>query len=121
MTYPHGVQVAVLTPSLVTDPYSGEAIQLDWATATSRTIEGVGIGPLESTEPTEDGRHRVVTGMALYLDSTSEVLQPYDRVAVTTPPCYAGVWMVDGEPNVYHSPLTGWAAGTVVRIKRVTG
>jgi len=121
VTYPRGVTVTVLTPAKVADPYSGEATRLDWSNPTQRTLAGVGVGPRASSEPTEDGRFRVVTGMALYLDTTDVTVSPHERIVLTSPAQYAGSWQVDGEPEVYVHPMSGWTAGTVIPIKRAAG
>lgn len=121
MPYPYGVEVTVLTPAATTDPYSGEASAEDWTNAASRTVCGVAVGPRVSQEPTEDGRRRVTTGVALYLQGTDEAIAARERVVITDPPGYAGTWLVDGDPEVYSHPMSGWQAGTVIPIKRVSG
>lgn len=119
--YPYGSTVRVITPTLVADPYSGELTREDWTSPTVTALPGVGVGPVESTEPVEDGRSRVVTRVALYLRGVDVVISPRARVAVTCPPQYAGEWLVDGEPAAYVSPLSGWDAGVVVPLRRATG
>ena len=119
--FPFGVEITVLTPALAADPYSGESTSEDWTSAASRTVCGVGVGPRVSEEPIEDGRSRVSTGVALYLRGTGEVISARERVVITEPAGYAGTWLVDGDPQVYAHPMSGWQAGTVVPIRRVSG
>lgn len=119
--FPFGVEVTILTPALAADPYSGEATSEDWASAASRTVCGVGVGPRVSDEPAQDGRRAVTTGVALYLRGTDEAITARERVVITDPAGYAGTWLVDGDPQVYAHPMSGWQAGTVVPIRRVSG
>lgn len=52
---------------------------------------------------------------AVYLYG-SPTVGPYDRVEV------AGLsYEVDGNPNAWSSPFTGWSPGVQVNLRRVTG
>lgn len=101
--------VTVLSPGTATDPYSGEATT-DWATPTTRD-ESCGVAPGGSTEPTIVDRGAIDSDFDLIFDHDPEITSA-DRVVVRGLMCE-----VDGHPFAFRSPFTGWAPGTLVRVK----
>lgn len=111
--YPYGEPVTRIRAPIATDRY-GNQIR-DWARAERATMGRWGVAPRTSTEPREAGRDAVITGLTLYGPPGVDVL-PSDRLEVR-----GHVWEVEGEPQVWISPLTGWAAGVVVDVRRAEG
>lgn len=113
--FAHGETVTRQRAASVTDPYSGEATDLDWSLMTSLPIDGWGIDDSASSEPTQDARNAVVTDFVLYRSEPADVL-PGDRVVVRGFVCN-----VVGRPAKWRNPMTGWDAGFVVRANIVEG
>jgi hypothetical protein len=108
--------VTVLTPGTITNPYSGEDTP-SWTVPPSSSVDvpGVAVEPRPSGEPVQDARNAVVSGFTLYLPSEA-VVTAHSRVVVR-----GGTYDVIGEPAVWQSPFSDWAAGTVVQVQRVEG
>jgi hypothetical protein len=115
MDFPHGEAVTRLRGAAVTDPYSGEATGIDWATPDELDIPGCGFNPGESSEPLRDARNAVLTQPAVYAPFGSDVLAG-DRLVVR-----GGTYDVDGTPADWRSPFTGWEPGMVIPLKRTEG
>lgn len=109
MNFPYAEAVTVLTAGTVTDPYSGEA-STTWATYTERD-ESCAVAPGGSTEPTIVDRDAIDSTFDLIFDHDPGITAA-ERVVVRGLTCE-----VDGHPFSYVSPFTGWAPGTVVRVK----
>ena len=122
----HGVTLDVL--STVRDRHGDETTTL------RGSIPGCGVAPDDSTENTgqraqEDTHQRALvdTRLTVYAPASGVAVGPQDRVRVV----YAGtpaaeraglpLWHVEGEPQVWRQPMTGWRAGRVIRLRRVTG
>ena len=96
------------------DPYSGQSVR-SWATWQAVTIDGWGIDDSKTADPVEVGRDQIVTDFVLYRDEVADVAEG-DRVVVRGLLCD-----VVGRPATWHHPMTGWAAGFVVRANIVEG
>lgn len=89
----------------------------------THTVSGVGVAPaggssgwgVASDENNVRGE-TVVIGEALYGPYDMDV-QARDVVELPTGELYE----VDGNPARWRSPLSGWAPGTVVNVRRVEG
>lgn len=113
--FPHGETVTRLRGSSVVSPYSGQATKIDWSNPNELVIEGCGFNPGGSVEPTEAGRNAVISQPEVYLPSDADVTAK-DRLEVR------GItYEVDGAPTAWVSPFTGWAPGTVAKLKVVEG
>lgn len=112
--FPFGETVDVLTAGVVTDPYSGEDSP-SWDAPTEVQVDGVGVEPRPSGEPVQDARNAVTSGFTLYMPAGSDVTAQ-NRVRVR-----GIVYGVLGEPAVWRSPFSGWAAGVVVQVERTEG
>lgn len=103
------------TVVLVTRTRSGEdAYGNDIFTPTAKTLRGVAVWPRSSVENVQ-GRDTVVTGLTALLPADTDA-SAIDKVTV-----YGSDYEVDGDPNVYDSPLTGSNPGVVVNLRRVAG
>lgn len=82
-------------------------------TTVSVTVQGA-FAPRGSTEIVQ-GQDVVITQPTVYLPPGT-VIGPADAVTV------AGVtYQVDGAPNAYVNPFTGWQPGVEVKLREVTG
>lgn len=110
--YTHGETVILHRPSTTTDRYGDQAVT-GWVE--SGWFDGCAVWPRTSDELTEQGRQGVIVGLTVVLPDCADV-GPHDRCEV------GGVMFeVDGEPGRWRSPLTGWAPGVEVRLRRVDG
>ncbi len=101
--------VTVLSPTLVTDPYSTSTVE-SWTTPT-QVVETT-LAPAEprpSGEPVQDARNAVVSGFTLYLP-TSTTVTAGKRVLVR-----GGTYSVMGDPAVWLN------TGVVVQVERMEG
>lgn len=79
------------------------------------TVEGCGFAPQGSVESVEPGRNQVVTSPVLYCPPGT-VVSSRDRATVR-----GKQYLVDGDPAEWRNPFTGWNAGVVVTLERVSG
>lgn len=115
MIFAHGETITRLRAALGVDPYSGEAVLLDWDNAAELSIEGCGFDPGGSSEPTQDARNAVVTKPTVYAPAGVDVVAG-DRIVVR------GVtYAVEGTPADWRHPMTGWRPGLVINLKGVEG
>lgn len=114
MTFAFGETVTRLRAATSTDPYSNAPVP-DWnlSPVLSTDFVGWGVDDSQSIEPLEDGREPVLTDFVLYRDEPADVL-PGDRVVVR-----GFTAEVVGRPGTWRHPLTGWAAGFVVKARLV--
>lgn len=112
--------VEVLSPTMVSSPYSSE-LTPDWTTPTTRAVpEPVLVYAGTATEtPTPSAPYMAVDILTAILPYGDPVKRT-DRVKVLTGP-YAGTYEVDGRPAHWRTPWGGWEAGCEVRLKEVTG
>jgi hypothetical protein len=110
VTYPYGEVITVWRE--VRDRF-GDTTVVD-----ERQIGGVALAPRTSAEDGADRRTAVVTsGLTLYaseptgLDATWRIRRELDGT----------VWTVEGNAGLWSNPLTGWAPGEQLQLRRVTG
>lgn len=115
MDFPYGETVTRLRAGTVTDPYSGEETGQDWDAATSLEIEGCAFNPGLSSEPLQDARNAVLTRPEVYAPAGSDILAG-DRLVVR-----GDTYSVEGRPQDWRSPFTGWEPGLVVALELVEG
>lgn len=111
--FSYGIDVTVERPS-GTDRYGNPL------TPATHTLPGVGLAPAGSSEEIGD-RSTVTWDVDLLSDDATADLRPSDVVVVPSGSVYAGRFEVHGRPARYLSPLTGWDAGMVARLKGVSG
>lgn len=109
----HGETVTFLHPSTMTDEYHNTVTS--WVTPTLTVVAGVGVEPRPAGERTLDARNATVSGFTLYLPAGT-VVDPNDRVEVR-----GRTLEVDGDVADWVNPFTGWAPGSVLQTKVVTG
>lgn len=110
-----GETVTRLRGTPVTDPYSAEVTDLDWANPDALPIPGCGFAPSGSTEPLEQGRSAVITTPTVYAPAGADVLA-HDRLIVR-----GRTWQVKGDPADWRHPMTGWTPGLVIQLEEVAG
>ena len=115
MDFPYGETAVRQRATTSVDPYSGEATGSDWTTPDELEIPGCGFDPGGSTEPLEQGRTAVVTQPTVYAAGFPDVLAG-DRLVVR-----GRTWEVDGDPQAWRNPFTGWEPGTTIKLKAVEG
>jgi hypothetical protein len=68
------------------------------------------------------GSTELVQGQDLVITQPTVLLPPGTAVGPLDAVSVAGVtYEVDGSPNAYTSPFTGWQPGVVVKLRAVTG
>lgn len=115
MLFPHGETVTRLRAAIVTDPYSDEESAEDWASPTSLDIEGCAFNPGQSSEPLQQARNAVITRPEVYAPPGADILSG-DRLVVR-----GDTYEVQGRPQDWRSPFTGWEPGLVVPLELVEG
>lgn len=85
----------------------------------SHTISGCSLSQRGTTEDVSGNRRdTVTTGLRVHAPPGADVLA---ADVVTLSPPVTGRWQVVGDVHAMTSPFTGWAAGCVFEIERVTG
>lgn len=79
-------------------------------------IEGWGFSPGGSVETYEPGRNKVVTSPQLFRPAVDFIPGARDKCTVR-----GTEYEVDGDPQKWIHPMTGWEAGVVVTLKVVDG
>lgn len=115
MDFPYGETVTRLRATAVTDPYSGEATGEDWTTPSTLTIDDCAFNPGVSSEPVQNARNAVLTRPEVYAPAGSDILSG-DRLVVR-----GDTFEVQGRPQDWRSPFTGWEPGLVVPLELVEG
>lgn len=109
MTFPFGDTITLHSRTVTGHDTYGN----DVYTSTDSTVVG-GFAPAGSAELTQ-GQDLVTTTPSVYLPAGTNVAA-VDQVTVR------GVtYDVDGSPQDWRHPFTGWQAGIVVRLQGVTG
>ena len=103
--FPFGVSVQVL--STVRDRH-GDSVE-----AVAGTIDGCGFAPESSIEDT-DQRAQTVNTASLYVPPTAVAVTGQSVLRID-----GKRWRVDGDPEWWRHPWTGWTPGGVLRIRRV--
>jgi hypothetical protein len=111
----------------VTSPFvAGETVQVLDGAVGSQTYGGdtrtwpvkatytAAVGPAGSAEMV-NARELVTWDLDLYLPPDADV-DPVDRCVVR-----GSTYDVDGMPQRYQNPFTGWSPGVTVRLKEVSG
>jgi hypothetical protein len=110
-SWPAGEPAAVLRPGEpTTDPYGNDIPGED----TETTYQGCAVWPRVSSEDVQ-ARDQVIDGLYVVFPTGADVSST-DRVRTR-----GQLYLVDGEPGVYRSPLTGTAIGPQVALTRITG
>lgn len=110
-SWPAGETVVVLRPGPPeTDGYGNDVPGPDRETR----YAGCAVWPRVSSEDVQ-ARDQVIDGLYVLFPTGTDV-RATDRVRVR-----GDVYMVDGEPGVYRSPLTGTTLGPQVSLTRITG
>lgn len=110
MLFPFGDAITLHSRTGVTpDPVYGN----DVPTYTDSTVVGA-FAPAGSIELVQ-GQDTVITSPSVYLPAGT-VVAAVDQVTVR-----GLTFDVDGDPQDWRNPFTGWQAGIVVRLKSVTG
>lgn len=107
-----GESVTVLRAASVTDPYSGEATDLDWSDPAEHEVPGCAFDPGTGSEPATTWRQGMSVTPTLYAPHGADITAA-DRVRVR-----AQVYEVDGEPSSWVSPTTGAGHGLVVPLSK---
>lgn len=115
MDFPTGEDVTRQRGVAVVDPYSEESTALDWTTPATVTYPRCAVWQETSTEPTQDGRAAVITVTKVALPADADV-RSADRFVAR-----GKTYEVQGEPEIWHSPFTGWEPGVVVTGRLVAG
>lgn len=108
--YPFGLAVTMLTRTKTGTDADGNDILTD----TSTLITGCAFDPGGSYEHVQ-GQDLVVTTPTLYAPAGT-VVDSYAAFIIG-----GHKYEVDGSPNDYTSPFTGWKPGIAIKLKRVTG
>lgn len=109
MTFPFGEQITLVHRTKGTpDAYGNDT----WTTTTT-TVTGA-FNPGSSVESVQ-GQDLLTVQPAVYLPAGTP-LAAIDAVQIR-----GLTYEVDGSPNTWVNPFTGWQPGVEVRLKRVTG
>jgi hypothetical protein len=109
VTFPFGVPITLLTRT----KGAPDALGNDTWTTTSTTVRGA-FNPGSSSEAVQ-GQDLLTVQPSVYLPAGT-VVGAVDAVQVD-----GQTYEVDGSPNDWVNPFTGWNPGIEVRLKRVTG
>lgn len=111
----YGETVTRLRAATGTDPYSGEAAELDWDAATAVNLSGFAVAPGAFTETNTPDRTRVDILFTVYGPYAADV-EPLDRLIVRGITCE-----VVGKRQDWRNPYTRNDAGCVVEVRKVAG
>ncbi len=78
-------------------------------------VDGAGFEPEGSYDVLDPSRQSVVTQPTLMVEFDRET-HPLDQWR-----CRGDLYEVDGKPAAWRNPFTGWEAGQVIKLRRVTG
>lgn len=113
--FPAGETVTRLRPTITPDPYKPDGPgRIDWSNPDRLEISGVAFAPTNSSRVFELDRSPVETSAALYVLDVAADFKAGDRVEVR-----GGTYAVDGKPEHWRSPYSGWEAGLVVPLLEV--
>ena len=113
MRFPHGFTLHVKRPS-TTDRF-GVTIP-----GTEHDIADCAGAPAGSTE-TMNGQITVLTQHTVYGPYDADVHSQDVAVIPAGQPIPAGEYRVDGQPQRWKHPRTGWEAGCVIRLENLEG
>lgn len=103
-----------LRAQTVTDPYSGANTQQSWANPQRMALDGCAFAPSSTTETVDVNSDTVRTTITLFAPFNADITAN-DRIEDAD----GTVWAVDGDPQRYQSPLTGWAPGAVFQLRKL--
>jgi hypothetical protein len=109
VTFPFGQSVSLVKRTKGVP----DALGNDTWTTTSTTVRGA-FDPGTSVESVQ-GQDLLVTSPRVFLPAGTDV-GAIDAIDVA-----GSRYEVDGSPNDYTNPFSGWRPGVVVQLKRVTG
>ena len=113
LTFPRGESITVRRQVKVPDDSGFGQDYEEWQ---EETWEGVAFAPGTSTETLADGSTRVETKATIY-DPQGRVPDVRDRIVAR-----GTTYGVDGDASgMWHHPMSGWDAGSVITLKAVTG
>jgi hypothetical protein len=110
MSWDFGITVALITRTKSGIDRDGN----DVYSTVETTIEDCAFDPGGSTELVQ-GQDMVITQPTLYVPAGT-VVDSYAAFLIN-----GQKFEVDGSPNDWSSPFTGWTPGVAIRLKRVTG
>lgn len=110
MTWAFAITVTMITRTKTGIDRDGN----DVYTPVSASLPGCAFDPGGSTELVQ-GQDMVITTPTLFAPAGT-VVNPQAAFLIG-----GDKYEVDGSPNAYNSPLTGWAPGVAIKLKRVTG
>lgn len=113
--WPHGEEISRVRASKTLDPMSGELTEQDWTGADVLVIAGCGVAPTSSSDPSTPDRSPTLSRCDVYVPFGGDVAAS-DRLVIR-----GETWLVDGDPQVWSSPLTGWAPGVKVSALKMAG
>lgn len=87
----------------------------DHTAGTTHTIDGCAVWPTVSVETIVGGMDTTVFGLTVLMPPGSDILAT-DTVTVR-----GVVYLVNGQPSLYNSPLTGTQSGIEVHLQTMTG
>lgn len=111
MDFLYGETVTRLRAPLISDPYSEEATEPDWANATELDIDHCAVAAGGSTEPVITAREAVDSDFDVYLPADADVTAE-DRLRVRGLVCDLA-----GRPFRWSSPFSGWTPGLVAQAR----
>jgi hypothetical protein len=107
--HPFGVQVQVF----------GEATRTvhgDTTRTQVGVIDGCAVAPAGSSED-NDQRAQVVANAVLFVPPSTVPITAQSRVRLPD----GTEWLVEGVPQDWRNPFTGWYPGREIQLRRVTG
>lgn len=109
MTHPFGITVTVLGET-------SRTVHGDRTQASVGVIERCAFAPGGSTED-NDQRAQVTATGTLYVPPSTVPITAQSRIQLPD----GTVWLVDGVPQEWKNPFTGWYPGREIQLRRVTG
>ncbi len=128
MDYAYGESVEIVYPPISVDPFSGEAEgATPWPDLAGQTVPVLTPVPVYQPAYQSAATEDPTSTRPLHSSELLEAILPYGTriaetctVTVLTGP-YAGTFSVNGEPGHWKHPMTGWEAGTLVKLIRIRG
>lgn len=78
-------------------------------------LTGCAVAPRSSSDIEGQGRQGVIVGVTLYAPHGTD-LRHTDKVEID-----GDLYVADGEPGSWKSPLSSWEAGVEIALKRAAG
>lgn len=90
------------------------------ASVSTHDIENCAVSPMSAQEILERGRDASVLMLRLLAPQGSDILKT-DRVIISIGDPNPGRYEIDGDPQDWSSPFTGWSPGREVILRRAEG